>query len=99
MADNLSTEAIAVRIGVFLNAKTKLTMQNEVSILSPEAEKGLKELIAHGFVDVECNGIAATYTLTTSGADMDVKSLCGGKPFEWMDKYGRFPIAVKKGCD
>ena len=92
----LSTEAIAVRVGVFLNHKASLTMRNESSVLSAQAEKGLLELISAGFVDVTHEGLAARYVLTPAGAALDVKALCGGKPFDWMKKHGSFPIAVNK---
>lgn len=92
---DLSTEARAMLLGVFLNPKSTLTFQNVESVPSPLARKGLDDLIAAGLVARKVSGIAETFTLTDAGADFDRRSLAKN-PMAWMKERGSFPLSVPK---
>lgn len=93
---DLSTEAKVMLLGAFLLPKAKLTMRNEISVLSDKAKKGLDELVSCGLVETAATGIAVTYSLTEAGKNFDRRSIARD-PFKWMDEHGRWPIAVPKG--
>lgn len=95
MAD-LSIEAKAMMLGVFLSPKTKLTMHNVESVLSPKAAKGMSDLQEAGLVTATPDRGAVIYQLTEAGMALDRRSIVKGDPFKWMKEHASFPIAVKK---
>jgi len=92
---DLSDDGKAMLLGVFLSPKAKLTMQNQISVLSARAHNGLEDLIKNGLAIATSDGIAVTYELTEAGRQFDRRSI-SSNPFLWMKTHGDFPIAVKR---
>ncbi|HMT45538.1 MAG TPA: hypothetical protein PKE59_00325 [Novosphingobium sp.] len=91
----LSIEAKAMLFGSFFSPKSTLTFRNEQSEASPKARSGLQELEAAGYVMRTVVGKVETFQLTEAGKNLDRRQI-EKAPLTFMEKHGRFPIAVQK---
>lgn len=90
----LSDDAKALMLGIFMNPKSQLRLENEVRTLSSRARDALRELHFIGLAQVTKEGKIETWSLTEEGRDVDRRQLAPNL-MEFMESKGNFSITVK----